>query len=77
MGIEPDVQDFLRRIMFSIGAGLLWLFINMTAGIFAGWFFYGTHPTKGNFIFYAWLLISFAALLRLYYRLWSKRFPHG
>lgn len=77
MGMEPEVQDFLRRVMFSIGAGLLWLFINMTMGIFAGWLFFRNSPTKGNIVFYAWMVISFGLLLWIYYKLWSKRFPHG
>ena len=77
MGIEPEVRDFLKRIMFSIGAGLIWLFINMTTGIFAGWLFFRNSPTKGNWVFYAWMVISLAVLLWFYHRLWSKRFPHG
>ncbi|MBE7173867.1 MAG: hypothetical protein INR73_25055 [Williamsia sp.] len=72
MGIEPEVRDFLKRIMFSIGAGLAWLFINITAGIFGGWFFFHDSPTKGNWVFYAWFLLSLGLLLRIYYRLWSK-----
>ena len=77
MSFEPEVRDFLKRIMFTIGAGLGWLLINMTAGIFAGWFFFNTTPTKGNIIFYVWLAVSLAFLLRFYFRLWSKQFPHG
>ena len=77
MGIEPEAQDFLKRIMFTIGVGLVWLFINMTAGIFAGWLFFRTSPTKGNWAFYIWMITSFAALLWVYYKLWRKRFPHG
>ena len=77
MSFEPEVRDFLKRIMFSIGAGLVFLLINMTAGIFGGWLFFETSPTTGNIVFYVWLAISLSLLLWLYYRLWSKRFPHG
>ncbi len=75
MGIEPEAQEFLRRIMLSLGAGLAWLLFNMTAGIFAGWLFFRDTPTKGNYIFYAWLVISLGFLLRFYIRLWRRRIP--
>lgn len=74
---ETDVQDFLQRIVWSISAGLVWLLINMTAGIFGGWLFFDNRPTIGNIIFYCWMVISMAALLRFLYRTWNKKFPHG
>ncbi len=38
--IEPEVKDFLQRILWSIAAGLGWMITNMTAGIFGGWLFF-------------------------------------
>lgn len=70
--VEPEVRDFLQRIMWSIFAGLVWLFTNMTAGIFSGWLFFRQSPTIGNIIFYIWLLLSLLALLWFYYRTWKK-----
>lgn len=75
--MEEDVKDFLQRIVWSISAGLIWLLINMTAGIFGGWLFFKDRPSAGNIIFYIWMIVSLAFLLRFYYRTWSKRFPHG
>jgi len=75
--IEPEVKDFLQRIVWSIFIGIIWLFINVTAGIFAGWFFFYDTPTIGNYIFYTWFIISLAAMLYFFYRTWRKRFPHG
>lgn len=74
---ETDVQDFLQRIVWSFFVGLVWLFINMTAGIFGGWLFFEHMPGIGNIIFYVWLLVSLAALLLFLYRTWKKKFPHG
>ncbi len=74
---ETDVQDFLQRIVWSFFAGIVWLFINMTAGIFGGWLFFEHAPTIGNIIFYIWMLLSFIVLLRILYKTWNKRFPHG
>jgi len=73
-GMEPEARDFLIRVSLSILAGLTWLFTNVTAGIFLGWLFFDTHPTKGNYIFYSWLLLSFAGLILIYLRLWKNRF---
>lgn len=74
---ETDVSDFLQRIVWSFGAGLLWLFVNMTAGIYGGWLFFNHKPTVGNIIFYCWMIVSLGFLLRFLYRTWKKKFPHG
>ena len=77
MNEETDVQDFLQRIARSFLAGAVCLFINMTAGIYGGWFFFTNSPTAGNIIFYLWLILSVTALLWYLYKTWSKKFPHG
>jgi membrane protein DedA with SNARE-associated domain len=74
---ETDVQDFLQRIARSFLAAVVWLFSNMTAGIYGGWFFFENSPRLGNYIFYSLMLLSLAALLRYLYRTWNKKFPHG
>jgi hypothetical protein len=73
-GMEPEVRNFLTRVSLSILAGLIWLFTNITAGIFMGWLFFDTHPTTGNYIFYTWLLLSFVGLIAICLRLWKNRF---
>ena len=76
-GMEPDVKDFLQRVVWSISAGMLYLIINTTMGIWGGWLFFYETPTLGNYIFYAWLLFSTIVLIRLLIRWWKKKFPHG
>ena len=76
MGIEPEVRRFLSNIMFSIGIGLLWLIINITLGIFFGWMFFVKMPTVGNYIYYGWFVLSFAALIIILVRRWQEKFPH-
>ena len=71
--MEPEVRDFLMRISLSIGAALIWLFINITVGIFGGWLFFYEQPGIGNYVFYVWLLVSILLLIRVYIRLWKKR----
>lgn len=70
--MERDVSKFLKQVVQSLTAGLVWLFINMSAGIFGGWMFFLDRPTLGNYIFYVWLIASFALLLRFYYRTWKE-----
>lgn len=75
--MEHDTQRFLNKIVTTIGLGLLWLFINMTMGIYNGWFFFTHKPSVGNYIFYAWAVLSLAGLIFLYRRIWKEKFPHG
>lgn len=71
MGMEDDARDLLVKVSKSLATGLLWLIINMTFGIFFGWFFWGDHMTTGNYIFYAFLLISLAGLVWYQIKVWK------
>ena len=75
--MEPEVRDFLARISVSILVGLLWLFINMTMGLYNGWCFFSRKPTLGNYIFYGFAVLSLIGLLILFRRIWKEKFPHG
>lgn len=77
MGMEPDAKDLLKRVMWSLGIVLLYLMINSTAGIMGEWLFFDEKPTLGNYIFYAWLLISTFLLIFLLIKWWRKKLPHG
>ena len=71
MGMEPDAQELLVKVSKSLGSGLLWLMINMTMGIYMGWLFFGDHMTTGNYIFYAFMIISLASLIWYNIRVWK------
>jgi len=75
--MEDDTRRFLNKIVTTIGLGLLWLFINMTMGIYNGWFFFRERPTAGNYIYYTWVVLSLVGLLILYRKIWREKFPHG
>ena len=68
---EPDVWNFLRKILSSISISLLWLLINSTIGIGLNYAFFENKPSLGNYIFYAWFLISFVFLLRYLFKKWN------
>ncbi|MEO6316807.1 MAG: hypothetical protein ABIU63_15350 [Chitinophagaceae bacterium] len=74
---ETDVSDFLTRIVWSITLVLVYMMIILTAGIYGNWFFFYETPTVGNYVFYAWILLSTAGTLYLLIKWWKKKFPHG
>ncbi len=65
--MEPEVIQFLLRIVKTISMGLLWLLLNMTFGIYLGFAFFESQPSPGNYIFYVWFILSLTLLL-LYFR---------
>ncbi|MBS1597124.1 MAG: hypothetical protein JST75_02790 [Bacteroidetes bacterium] len=75
--VEPEVKDFLKRVVSSLFLGLLWLLFNMTLGIYFGLLFVVEKITIGNIIFYLFAIISLALLVWFYYKTWKKKFPHG
>jgi hypothetical protein len=68
---EPDFRKYFTRIVNSLAIGLLWLFINSTVGIGLNFAFFEERPTAGNYIFYAWFLISLFFLIIYYRRKWK------
>jgi len=73
--MEDDAKDLLQRVVWSISAGLVYLLFNITFGIYFGWLFFYDSPTMGNYIFYAWFLLSTAGLLWLLIKWWKRKFP--
>lgn len=71
-GMEDDAANFLKKIVKTLIAGILWLVINMTAGIYLGWMFFMYLPSIGNYIFYSFVLLSLGGLLWFLYKLWGK-----
>jgi hypothetical protein len=73
--MEPDVRNFLSKILSSISMTLLWMLINSTVGIGLNYAFFEEKPSLKNYIFYVWFLVSFAFLIRYLLKKWnfSKR----
>jgi hypothetical protein len=74
---EPEVRDFMRRIVLTLLLGLVWLAVNMTFGIWFGLLFFEGRMSTANLIYYIFLVASLAFLIRFFVVLWKKRFPHG
>lgn len=74
---EDDPRDFLRRIVWSLSLGLLWLVTNIGIGMYNDLIVPQGKLTLGNFIFYSWMAVSLTALIWINVRIWKKKFPHG
>lgn len=77
MPMEPEVKDFLGRVLLTVVVGLAWLFVNMTLGIYFDLLPVYGRPDAWNIGFYLFFIgtgVLYAWLLR---RVWRKRFPHG
>jgi hypothetical protein len=75
--MEDDARDFLRRIVWSLSLGLLWLVTNIGIGAYNQLLVPEGKLSAGNIIFYAWSLVSLVALIWINVRIWKKKFPHG
>ena len=72
--IEKETADFMKRIVKTLRAAILWMLLNMSFGIYFGWMFFGDVFKIGNLIFYLFMAGSLAGLLYYFYRLWRKSF---
>jgi hypothetical protein len=71
--MEPDVKEFLVRIMQTISMSVVWLLVNMTLGIYYNFAFFDTTPSIWNYLFYLWFLISFGLLLYYFHKKWEGK----
>lgn len=74
---EEDPRDFLRRVVWSLSLGLVWLVSTIGIGTYAGLMVPEHGLTTGNIIFYIWMALSLVALIWINMRIWKKKFPHG
>jgi len=73
--MEPQLLQFLNRIMRTIGLGVLWMIVNSTIGLMWGYAYVGNHWQLGNMVYYIFLLLSLIGLLYILYKIW--RHPIG
>ena len=73
-GTEPQMRRYLMKVMKTLSAGMIFLLMHMTFGIFLGWGFFEDGPTAGNWIYYIILLLSTIAFIYYLFRLWRSDF---
>jgi len=71
-GMDPEVARYFRKILRSLFAGLMWLFINVTAGIYFQLAYSKDYSSFVHVLFFAWLVISLCLLLWYLYKIWGK-----
>ncbi len=69
--MEEETRQFLLKIASTISLGLLWLLVNTTIGIGLNFAFFKDRPGFGNYIFYAWFIISLTFLIIYLRRKWK------
>jgi len=72
-GMEPEVKEFLKRVLKTVSGGMLFLVFHMTVGLYFNWAFFEGEVRTGNWIYYLTLLLSFCYLLYYYYKLWKGK----
>lgn len=72
-GMEPEAQDFLKRIVQTVSVGILFLLLHMTFGLYLNWAFFEGTPTIGNIIYYLVFIASLTGLIYFYYKLWKGK----
>jgi hypothetical protein len=74
-GMEPEIRQYFRKILNSFSVGAMWMLSFSTLGLFFGL----AHIDEGirwyNIVFYSVFVLSFAALIFYFYRLWRKKAP--
>jgi hypothetical protein len=70
--MEPGIKEFFRRLVTTISFLVLWMVVNIAIGIQYGYGFFEGKIHWYNIVFYAWVLLSLAALIWFYVRLWKK-----
>jgi hypothetical protein len=73
MGMEPEITEFLIRIVQTISMGMLWLLVNMTIGIYFKFGFFDDKPSLANYIYYAFFFISLGLLIRYFIKKWKGK----
>lgn len=71
--MEPEVREFLQKIVWSISAIMVWMLVNILFGIKWGYAFFEKGHTLGAVIFYLWILVSLILLFRLYQKFWGQK----
>lgn len=72
-GMEPEVRDFLKTVLKTISAGMLFLVFHMIVGLYFNWAFFEGDVRLGNIIYYFIFTGSFIYMLFYLYKLWKGK----
>ena len=69
--MEPEVKAFLALIINSLAMALLWMMVNMTAGIYFNLAFFDDHVTIWNIVYYIFFLTTLVLLIMYFRKKWK------
>ncbi|HEX6845873.1 MAG TPA: hypothetical protein VF144_02790 [Chitinophagaceae bacterium] len=70
--MDPEVTKYFRKILRSLFAFLMWLLINVTAGIYFELAYSNNYSSLVHILFFVWMVLSLALLLWYLYKTWSR-----
>ncbi len=70
-GWDPGIKKYFRKILSTIGWGMLWIMFMLTIGFYFG--LANSSNTPYRIFFYTVFAITLFLLIRYYYRLWTKQ----
>jgi len=70
-GMEPEIKAFLKRVLQTVSAGMLFLIFHMTVGLYFNWAFFEKELRPGNIIYYLVFAASLLYLIYYYLKLWK------
>ena len=69
--MDPEVTKYFRKILRSLFAFLLWLFINVVGGIYFQLAYSENYSSFVHVLFFVWLVLSLLLLLWYLYKAWG------
>lgn len=69
--MEEETRAFLLKILNTVSIVLIWMITQVFAGIYKGYAFFEDMPGWKNYLYYAFLVISFVALVIYIRRKWK------
>ena len=69
--MDPEVAKYFKKIVRSLIAGLMWLFSNITLGIYFQLAYSDRYTEIVHILFYIWLILSLVLLLWYFYKVWK------
>ncbi|MEP6464770.1 MAG: hypothetical protein ABJB05_00630 [Parafilimonas sp.] len=74
--MEPEIREFFRRVLLSICLLIIWMAVNMVAGVKFSLAFYEDKIQWYNIVFYIWVIASLAAAIFAYRKIWKDTIEH-
>ena len=69
--MEPEVKAFLALILNSLAMALIWMMLNMTAGIYFNLAFFEDEVSIWNIVYYIFFLATLVFLIMYLRKKWK------